>query len=359
MRRVAALLMALALLWVPVPDVRAASRPDPLFAYYYIWFNAASWNRAKIDYPLLGRYSSDERAVMRQHVEWAKEAGIDGFIVSWKSTPVLNRRLRRLAEIAAAERFKLLVIYQGLDFSRRPLPATRVARDLDVFRTRFAREPAFAVFGKPLVIWSGTPKFSRAELAKVTASRRRQLLILASERNERGYRRVGDLVDGNAYYWTSVDPSTYPGYPQKLARMGAAIHARGGLWIAPAAPGFDARLVGGRDVVPRRQGRTLRQELDAATRSAADAVGLISWNEFSENTHVEPSRKHASRYLRVVADARHAKLPELDSFDSSEPAPIAVDYGLPLLGGAVVTLGGSFLLLVRRARRRRRFPLRG
>ena len=35
--------------------------PDPLFAYYYIWFNADSWNRAKIDYPLLGRYSSDDR----------------------------------------------------------------------------------------------------------------------------------------------------------------------------------------------------------------------------------------------------------------------------------------------------------
>ena len=72
----------------------ARGRPDPLFAYYYIWFNPTSWNRAKIDYPLLGRYSSDERDVMRQHIEWAKQAGIDGFIVSWKSTPALNRRLR-------------------------------------------------------------------------------------------------------------------------------------------------------------------------------------------------------------------------------------------------------------------------
>ena len=72
---------------------RGGAPPDPLFAYYYIWFNASSWNRAKIDYPLLGRYSSDDRGVMRAHVAWAKQAGIDGFIVSWKSTPVLNRRL--------------------------------------------------------------------------------------------------------------------------------------------------------------------------------------------------------------------------------------------------------------------------
>ena len=63
-----------------------------------------------------------------RHVDWAKQAGIDGFIVSWKSTPVLNRRLERLAEVADAEHFKLLVIYQGLDFQREPLPASRVAR---------------------------------------------------------------------------------------------------------------------------------------------------------------------------------------------------------------------------------------
>jgi Glycosyl hydrolase family 71 len=333
-------------------SARAASRPDRLFAYYYIWFNATSWDRAKIDYPLLGRYSSDERDVMRKHVQWAKEAGIDGFIVSWKNTPVLNRRLERLAEVAAAQRFKLLVIYQGLDFYREPLPATRIARDFDFFLTRYAGRKVFDVFGKPLVIWSGTPSFSRSELAQVAGPRRAKLLVLASERDLDGYRRVADLVDGNAYYWASVNPSTYPNYPEKLAAMSAAVHARDGLWIAPAAPGFDARQIGGRSRVARRHGATLRTELDAATRSSPDAVGLISWNEFSENTHIEPSRKYGSRYLEVVADVRGARLPELRNFDSSEPAPTGVNYGVPLLGGAVLSLLGSFLLLARRARRR-------
>ena len=333
-------------------SARAASRPDRLFAYYYIWFNATSWDRAKIDYPLLGRYSSDERDVMRKHVQWAKGAGIDGFIVSWKNTPVLNRRLERLAEVAAAQRFKLLVIYQGLDFSREPLPATRVARDLDFFVSRYAGRNVFDVFGKPLVIWSGTPSFSRTELSEVAGPRRAKLLVLASERDVDGYRRVADLVDGNAYYWGSVNPTTYPNYPEKLAAMGAAVHARDDLWIAPAAPGFDARRIGGRSVVARRDGATLRTELDAATRSSPDAVGLISWNEFSENTHIEPSRKYGSRYLEVLADVRGARLPELRNFDSSEPAATGVNYGAPLLGGGVLFVLGGFLLLARRARRR-------
>ena len=78
---------------------------------------------------------------MEQHVDWAKQAGIDGFIVSWKSTPVLNRRLERLIEVADAEHFKLLVIYQGLDFHREPLPGERVGADLDFFIRRFAERP--------------------------------------------------------------------------------------------------------------------------------------------------------------------------------------------------------------------------
>jgi hypothetical protein len=351
-RIVSSLLIAVAIVGSTDPPARAAGQPDPLFAYYYIWFNSSSWNRAKIDYPLLGRYSSDERQVMRKHVELAKRAGIDGFIVSWKSTPVLNRRLRRLAEIAEAERFKLLVIYQGLDFEREPLPAGRVARDLDIFEHRYAWRRPFQVFAKPLVIWSGTPRFTRAQLSSVTEQARRKLLVLASERNVAGYRRVAGVVDGNAYYWGSVDPATYPGYAEKLAVMGEAVHSRGGLWIAPAAPGFDARLVGGTSVVDRRDGATLRTQLDAATRSSPDAIGLISWNEFSENTHVEPSQRYGSRYLDVVADARGARLPELRDFDSSEPAATAVNYGLPLLGGVALFFVAGFLMLLRRARRR-------
>ena len=109
---------------------------------------------------------------MERHVDWAKHAGIDGFIVSWKSTPVLNRRLERLIEVADAKHFRLLVIYQGLDFHREPLPASRVGADLDFFIGRFAGDRAFESFGKPVVIWSGTPKFSRAELAEVTEPRR-------------------------------------------------------------------------------------------------------------------------------------------------------------------------------------------
>ena len=305
----------------PVPSQSITPTPErqvPVLAYYYIWFDAQSWNRAKIDYPLLGRYTSDDTDVMRQHVRWAKASGIDGFIVSWKSTQKLNRRLEKLVKIAAEEDFKLAINYESLDFSRNPLPVEDVDRDLKYLIQHYAEHPVFDLFGKSMVIWSGTWKFSVQDIKAVVQDKREHLLILASEKNVKDYLRLSGLVDGDAYYWSSVDPETHPGYLEKLIAMGEAIHKDGGLWIAPAAPGFDARLVGGEGMVDRNEGDTLRTELNVALRSLPDAVGLISWNEFSENSHIEPSEKHGDRYLEIITEMLQMT-PHTDDFDPSIP----------------------------------------
>mgnify|MGYP000846980517 CR=1 FL=1 len=278
----------------------------PTLAYYYIWFNPTSWSRAKIDYPLLGRYSSDDATIMERHIRWAKAAGIRGFLVSWKSTPVLDARLATLRGVAAAEGFKLGIVYQGLDFHRHPLPVDTVQHDLAQLAERYGDDPVFRIFDRPLVVWSGTWQFSTDEIIQATAGVRSRLLVLASAKNVKDYERVHGAVDGDAYYWSSVDPRTNTRYRDKLVAMSAAVHARGGLWIAPAAPGFDARLIGGKEVVDRRDGQTLREEMAAAAASSPDAIGVISWNEFSENTYIEPSTGLGDTALRLWPSLRDA-----------------------------------------------------
>jgi hypothetical protein len=335
------------------PSQAPGASPVPVLAYYYIWYDSNSWDRAKIDYPLAGRYTSDDRAVMRQHILWAKAAGINGFIVSWKSSDVLNRRLAQLADLAEEENFKLVVIYQGLDFNRNPLPVERVASDLDYFIQHFASRPAFQLFAKPLVIWSGTWQFSTQDIGQVTQSRRSKLLLLASERTADDYKRLANLVDGDAYYWSSVNPETFPGYLDKLVAMGKIVHQNGGIWIAPAAPGFDARLVGGTTTVDRKNGQTLRDEVNAAQASSPDALGIISWNEFSENSQVEPSQTYGTQYLKILSDINHLPIPSLAEFDSSEPTgtfpEVMPGSRAMALGGLVFTiLIGAFVIARRR-----------
>ncbi len=325
--------------------------PIPLLAYYYIWFDRGSWDRAKSDFPLLGSYSSDDEDVMRQHVAWAQQAGIDGFIVSWKSTDRLNRRLEQLIAIADEADFKLVIIYQGLDFERDPLPVDRISEDLKYFTDTYAGNGVFDIFERPLVIWSGTWEFSPEEIDEITGQHRDRLLILASEKNRDDYLEIARSVDGNAYYWSSVDPDRFPDYQEKLDQMGEAVHEYQGIWIAPAAPGFDARLIEGTRVIDRKDGETLLKELSAAYASSPDAVGLISWNEFSENTHIEPSRNYGMRALEVLAQFNQMGPPEVVEFDSSEPAEITLDpnpgrvisFGLM---GALILL--SLLVIVRR-----------
>jgi hypothetical protein len=336
--RLVAVLIGLLIGGASAPGGAAAATPEnptPVFAYHYIWFNATSWDRAKIDYPLLGRYSSDETSVMRQQIRWAKQAGIDAFIVSWKSTATLNRRLEKLMRVARSERFKLAVIYQGLDFEREPLPVEQVREDMQRFAREYAADPVFATMQKPLLIWSGTWRFSRAEIESVVQPLRHDLSVLATERSTAGFERLADIVDGNAYYWSSGDPLRMSWYAKRLAEMGKAVHQSGGLWIAPVAPGFDARLIGGRSMVPRRDGETLRRSLDAAVASSPDALGVISWNEFSENTHIEPSELYGAASLRHLADALGAGFVMGADFDSSEPAATDISHGRPLLLGLV------------------------
>jgi hypothetical protein len=330
-----------------VPAARAAS-PAPMFAYYYIWFNPSSWNRAKTDYPLLGRYSSDENSVMRQQIKWAKAAGIDGFLVSWKDTPVLDRRLEKLMAISNQMHFRLGIVYEGLDFKRRALPAARVNADLGTFERKYASNKAFSSFGKPLIVWSGTWRFSPAEIGSVTRAHRARLRILASEKNAADYERIASLVDGDAYYWSSVNPQTYPGFQKKIADMGAAVHRHGGLWIPSAAPGFDARLIGGKRIVPRNDGRTLQTQMAAAAAAQPDVIGLISWNEFSENSYVEPSRKYGTRYLEVLAGINGRQVKLATDIDSADPSNGGAGWQVPLLGLLVIGVGGTLLSLRKR-----------
>ena len=337
------------------PAAAAAARPPvPVLAYYYIWYTPHSWERGKTDAPLLGPYSSNDERVMRRHIRWARAAGIDGFIVSWKRTAALDRRLEKLVRVADATNFKLAIIYQGLDFTRRPLASRRVGADLRFFAAHFGSAKAFRIYPKPLVIWSGTWKVPRNQIEGVVASVRNRLLVLASEKNARGYERLADVVDGDAYYWSSVDPQTYPHYPDKLIRMGQIVHSHGGLWIAPAAPGFDARAVGGHIVVSRRGGSTLTDELNGAMKSDPDAVGLISWNEFSENSEVEPSQKYGPESLGVLADALGGGLPADADFSSDSPTGRSRTLNVLVLSAASAALIGLVMWVFIRSMRAER-----
>jgi hypothetical protein len=336
------------------PD-RTTPQPDPapVLAHFYIWFNASSWNRAKIDYPKVGRYSSDQLSVMRTQVSQARAAGVDGFIVSWKSTDTLNSRLAQLRDVAADADFKLAITYQAQDFNRNPLPPAQVRDDLVHLADTYADDPVFHVLGdRPVVAISGTWHYSVEELQSITAPVASRLTVLATEKNAEDYERVSSAVEGDLYYWSSADPETTPGYQDKLMGMANVVREHCGLWVAPVSPGFDARQVGGKSVVDRRGGDTLRRSWQAALTTVPDLIGVISWNEWSENTYIEPSQESGSRELDVLRDLTGAPPAPAGELDSSAPSAPGSPVRATVIASAV--LGSMAFVTVRGVRRRRR-----
>ncbi len=300
----------------------AGGRPL-VFAYYYIWYTTTSWRRAKQDLPQLGAYDSRDRAVVAQQIQWAKAAGIDGLIVSWKHETRLDAALRVVVDEATKAGMKLILLYQGLNFDRLPLEETTVAGDLQWFLDTYSTAVPFKVFGdRPVIVWSGTWGYKDGQISAVRTAigAPSRVLLLGSERSADAYAARAALFDGDAYYWSSPDPLSTPGYQRRLDGLAAAVRADEGRWIAPAAPGFDARQIGGTSVVPRRDGQTLEAAWAGALKTSPDVMGLISWNEFSENSYVEPSKTYGDTYLKIVGQLT-GNLPAVGSPSGASAAP--------------------------------------
>jgi hypothetical protein len=104
-------------------------------------------------------------------------------------------------------------------------------------------------------------------------------------------------------------------------------------------------------VGPRRGGDTLREEWNLAVKSSPDAVGVVSWNEFSENSDIEPSQRYGNESLRALASILSAKVPDVIAADSSDPPG---DGGFPVRPVALLLVAFGIVVVSFGALTRRR-----
>src|SRR5574341_932095 len=88
-----------------------------VWAFYMgFWDGPQAWDAhadVLADHPLMGHYDSRDPGVAGSHIDQARSAGIDAFVVSWfgaddgaLTTPVLNNMLDRAAERGALPRIQ-------------------------------------------------------------------------------------------------------------------------------------------------------------------------------------------------------------------------------------------------------------
>ena len=316
-----------------------------VYVHYYLWWTAGHWQDKLgprypyasapipgstdgqgcnpsvtytgsqiVDVPSEGLYDQTDAATFERHVGQADGAGLKGFLADWQGTgragqtPTAsgyNSRLDLLVrtvdayDAAHQASFGLGLAYAAFgDYSR---PAAAIIADLTYFSTRYGKDSAFAnpYSRKPIVMWLNSRKFSPATVRAVSLAVRPFVFLLGDE-TAASWKNDAHYLDGTSYYWSTQDPWNNPRAASSVAQIGAEVHADGKLWFAPFIAGYDKQILGG-TCVARRGTATLNELWRMNGASHPDGWFGISWNEFVENTYLEPSKRYGSTYLDALS----------------------------------------------------------
>ncbi|MEM2186161.1 MAG: endo-1,3-alpha-glucanase family glycosylhydrolase [Thermofilaceae archaeon] len=304
-------------------EVRELRAPRLVLAFYYPWYGnpqGASrrwfhWERVSYaeigsatNFPLLGPYDSWDARLVKSHIEMAKAAGIDGFIVSWWGPGSFeDEAFSRMLEVAGEAGFNLTIYYESV----REMTAEQVARELSYVLSRYSKHPAFLkIEGRPVVFvyaveaYSRDPEFWRGVLRSAEESAGVKAIWIADTFNT-AYLTVFDGLHTYNPIWVRDHAATYAEQSRLVKSFisvgeGAAVRK---LWAATVNPGYDDRKIRRPGAyVAREEGGYYRRTWEAAIASEPDMILICSWNEWHEGTEIEPSREYGFQYLRMTRE---------------------------------------------------------
>ena len=290
-----------------------AQTPRQVWALYMgFWAGGTSWDwQADVlsDRPAIGSYDSRDGGVAGTQIDQAKGAGIDAFVVSWygvgdgtTTTPALNNLLDRAGERgfqigAAIDAF-------SPEFNNSP---DAVINSLNWLVHDRSNHPAYLRYeGRPVIffMFQANLGLSASEWQNIrnTVDPNRNTLWIAEGVN--GCCLYGGAMDGMYAFnlaWANGSSGQYSAQRQRT------VNAGGSLYIPTVHPGWDETLVAQRDGRPnptgnrgRNDGQFLANSFQGAVASGANVILIGTWNEFVENSHIEPSVNYGSQSLDIL-----------------------------------------------------------
>ncbi len=289
-------------------------------AFYYPWYANPEtdgkwihWNQnghtppqdiGSDYYPELGPYSSDDPAVVEQHMKWLRQAGIGVIIVSWWGKASSDEKAVPLIMQTAAK-YDIKVTFHIEPYSGRT--ANGLVDDIKYLYQQYGSSPAFfrstdsttySPGGAPkgmFFVWcinyadncgqqpNVAPDYWRAAMDAIHALPG-GALVIANSTDGSGV--SGGHFDG-LYNYTSLSLVRKKGF--SWARTVPA----GTLYIPSVIPGFSAQRVGypSDTSTPRNDGQTYNEQWTDALATGVDPamVTITSFNEWHEGTMIEPA----------------------------------------------------------------------
>ena len=297
----------------PLRDAQA--RPERLvLGHYYPWYERPTWSDPQmLDQPLRA-YSTDDGADVARVLREAREAGLDGVIVSWQGRDTgdgwNHRRMQLVLQGCQQAGLRAGVHLETLAANRAKIEGAPTEVDVVVewlidIHDLLAVHPAYLrLQGRPVVFvyaWEfGGRDTWRVALERVRASGR-TLVILAETTDPAAMAGA----DGHYTYAATLFAADIDQFTRTLAVSGRTWHLLGAGYgsrrvaMATVSPGYDETRLNNRPldrVVDRANGAFYDAQWAAALASGADWILITSFNEWWENTQIESSQRFGERY---------------------------------------------------------------
>lgn len=327
--------------------VRAAwpDRVRDIGAHYYPWYGApihdwrdGEWSLESPSTPVLGNYNSADPAVIEQHIDWCRQAGVSWLNVSWWGE--YSRHDDRIREdILAHPRASELdwsILYETTGL----LGSDPVQIHEEPHRQRFIDDVSYLadtyfshdsykhIDDRPvLYVWVGQNlrgDVTATYEAAVEAAGVRPYLITDiipySGINTHPIAEAADAV--TTYLPYDADGESAAEFTDGLESMYRSWYRAGeyaGVDLVPTAiPGFDDTELthDPRNNTPLEPTPELYEATGEIARKYADGPVLVtSFNEWYEDTEIEPGEDHGEAYLDVTAETLASAPCEPPAFD--------------------------------------------
>jgi hypothetical protein len=297
----------------------ASVGPRLVLAHYYPWFDRSTWTSPLLADRPQREYSTEEFADVQQVFGTAAQAGLDGLVVSWQGLEFQggwnHRRMQVALEAAQQANIRVATLLEttvanpehrqtGVEAD----PRTVQTWISDIVRS-YGSHPAYLRVGdRPVIFVYSVPRLRVAQWEQVVAGVRASGLQPML---------VGDATrsvwlpsfDGQFDYASNrLAIGDIAGFQMDQGDRVRTYHLLGNtgprrIWAATVSPGYDDRALAATDgrtprVSDRQQGAYYDAQWRAAFEAGADWVVVTSWNEWWENTHIEPSVSYGDFYLR-------------------------------------------------------------
>lgn len=326
----------LALLAVNITAAQTENRQ--VYAFYFGWWTNESWGDARLADRPAEPYDSRDAGAVGRHIDQAKSAGIDAFVMSWygpKNDNLTHQVFNMLLDQANARGFRAAAAVDLFD------PGYNGTIDETMESLRYligdrVNHPAYLRYaGKPVIYFWNQGRFSVSDWANM----RSQVdpdhnTIWVMEGTNTGYLQVFDGLYLFNTAWSANPAAT-------AATWQANTRAAGGWFYTPTVlPGWDESSMAGRpnptSPQDRASGQFLTNSWNGAAASGAGAILIVSWNEYFENSHIEPSQSHGSQALDVLRPLI-ANWKAGGPVNAQAPAPAAGEGEAPAAPGVTFT----------------------